>query len=143
MADQALRGARIRRVEEHVAFENAHDLEGVMSTFADDPRYDDTPWCDRHVGEDAVHRFYELLMTALPDLHIDVHERHVTDVVVLECTISGTHKGVWRGLPPTGRRVRFPLCAVYSFGEDDRLAGERIYYDRATVLRMRVDRGSE
>jgi hypothetical protein len=39
-------------------------------------------------------------------------------------------------LPATGRRFDFPLCAVYTFDEQDRLAGERIYYDRITVLRQ-------
>ena len=34
------------------------------------------------------------------------------------------------------RRVEFPLCGVYAFDADDRLAGERIYYDRGTVLRQ-------
>jgi hypothetical protein len=29
-----------------------------------------------------------------------------------------------------------PLCGVYTFDDEDRLAGERIYYDRATVLRQ-------
>ena len=42
----------------------------------------------------------------------------------------------WRGLPATGRRVEIPLCGVYTFDENDRLAGERIYYDRATVLQQ-------
>jgi hypothetical protein len=32
--------------------------------------------------------------------------------------------------------VDFPLCGVYTFDADDRIAGERIYYDRATVLRQ-------
>ena len=41
-----------------------------------------------------------------------------------------------RGLPATGHRFDFPLCAVYTFDSEDRLAGERIYYDRATVLRQ-------
>jgi SnoaL-like polyketide cyclase len=50
--------------------------------------------------------------------------------------IRGTHLGGWRGLPATGRRVEFPLCGVYTFDADDRLAGERIYYDRGTVLRQ-------
>jgi hypothetical protein len=49
---------------------------------------------------------------------------------------SSTSLGWWRGLPPTGRHVRFPLCGVFSFDAEDRLAGERIYYDRATVLRQ-------
>jgi hypothetical protein len=57
-------------------------------------------------------------------------------VIVLECVISGTHLGAWRGLPPTGRRLEFPLCAVYTFDDRERLAGERIYYDRAMVLRQ-------
>jgi hypothetical protein len=50
--------------------------------------------------------------------------------------IRGTHLGGWSGLPATGRRVDFPLCGVYTFDSDDRLAGERIYYDRGTVLRQ-------
>ena len=56
--------------------------------------------------------------------------------VILEVVIRGTHSGAWRGLPATGRRLEFPLCGVYTFDADDRLAGERIYYDRATVLRQ-------
>jgi SnoaL-like polyketide cyclase len=55
---------------------------------------------------------------------------------VLEVTIRGTHLGPWRGLPATGRRLEFPLCGIYTFDANDRLAGERIYYDRALVLRQ-------
>ena len=45
-------------------------------------------------------------------------------------------RGTWRGLPATGRQVSFPLCGVYTFDTDNRLAGEKIYYDRATVLQQ-------
>jgi len=72
----------------------------------------------------------------VPDLHIEVLKQHVSgDVVVLECEITGTHDGVWHGLPATGRPVKLPLCGVYTFAEDSyEIAGERIYYDRATAL---------
>ena len=81
--------------------------------------------------------FYEQLMKALPDLEIKVQRRHVTDdAILVEVMIRGTHLGGWRGLPATGRRVEFPLCGVYTFDADDRLAGEKIYYDRGTVLRQ-------
>jgi hypothetical protein len=50
--------------------------------------------------------------------------------------ISGHHLGPWRGLPPTGRPVRFPLCGVFTFDSEDRRAGEKIYYERAKVLRQ-------
>jgi steroid delta-isomerase-like uncharacterized protein len=128
--------ARIARVEEHVRLENEHDLEGVMQTYSESARYDDEPYDEHHSGSGEVRRYYERLMRAVPDMRIDVQRRHATDeVVILECVISGTHLGEWRGLPATGRRLRFPLCAVYTF-EGDRLAGEKIYYDRATVLRQ-------
>jgi SnoaL-like polyketide cyclase len=56
--------------------------------------------------------------------------------VALEVRISGTQLGSWRGLPPTGRPVVFPLCGLFSFDEGGMLAGERIYYDRGSVLRQ-------
>ena len=131
------RAARIAIVEEHVRLENAHDLEGVLDTFGDTARYDDEAWGEHYEGGDGVRHFYEQLMKALPDLVIEVQRRHVTDeAILLEVMIRGTHLGEWRGLPATGRRVEFPLCGVYTFDAEDRLAGEKIYYDRATVLRQ-------
>ena len=129
--------ARIAVVEQHVRLENEHDLEGVLRTFGDSARYDDEPWDEHYKGRDGVRQFYEQLMKALPDLEIEVQRRHVADdAILLEVVIRGTHLGGWRGLPATGRRVEFPLCGVYSFDADDRLAGEKIYYDRGTVLRQ-------
>lgn len=129
--------ARIATVEQHVRLENAHDLEGVLGTFGETARYDDEPWGEHYTGRDGVRLFYQQLMTALPDLEIEVLRRHVTDdAIILEVRIHGTQLGEWRGLPATGRRVDVPLCGVYTFHDDDRLAGEKIYYDRATVLRQ-------
>jgi steroid delta-isomerase-like uncharacterized protein len=128
---------RMALVEEHVRLENAHDLEGVIATFGDAARYDDEPWRAHYEGRDQVHQFYAQLMTALPDLSIEIVRRHVAaETIVLEVIIRGTHLGAWRGLPATGRRLDIPLCGIYTFSSDDRLAGERIYYDRATVLRQ-------
>ena len=128
---------RIALVERHIRLENEHDLEGVLHTFGDAARYDDEAWGEHHEGRDGVRGFYEQLMGALPDLEIEVQQRHVTDAAILvEVMIRGTHLGAWRGLPATGRRVEFPLCGVYTFDADDRLAGEKIYYDRGTVLRQ-------
>src|SRR6266581_2310600 len=80
---------------------------------------------------------YADLLTSLPDLHIDVtHCLAAEEGVALEVRISGTHLGAWRGLPPTGRRVSFPLCGLFTFDAGGKLAGERIYYDRGSVLRQ-------
>ena len=128
---------RLQLVEEHVALENRHDLDGIMTTFGDAARYDDEPWDAHYVGRDGVRAFYADLLRAMPDLQIDVQRRHASETtVVLEVIIRGRHLGSWRGLPPTGRPIQFPLCGIYTFDKENRLAGEKIYYDRATVLRQ-------
>jgi len=129
--------ARIAIVEQHIRHENEHDLEAVLRTFGEGARYDDEPWSEHYEGRDGVRQFYAQLMNALPDLVIEVQRRHVAeDAILVEVIIRGTHLGAWRGLPATGRRVEFPLCGVYTFDAENRLAGEKIYYDRGTVLRQ-------
>jgi steroid delta-isomerase-like uncharacterized protein len=131
------RSARMAIVEQHIRLENEHDLEGVLQTFGDGAHYNDEAWEEHYEGVSGVRRFYEQMMQALPDLKIDVQRRHVSDdAILVEVRIRGTHLGAWRGLPPTGRPVDFPLCGIYTFDAQDRLAGEKIYYDRATVLRQ-------
>ena len=133
LSDKA--AARMAVVEEHVRCENAHDLDGVMRTFGSEAQYDDSPWNERHLGKDGVRSYYAQLMEIMPDLSIDVQRKHITeDGIVLEVIIRGTHRAAWRGLPATGARLRIPLCAFYTFDEQNRLTGERLYYDRATVL---------
>ena len=81
--------------------------------------------------------YYDGLLKAIPNLHIEVQQRDASsDAVVVEVIITERHQGVWRDLPPTGRPVCFPLCGIFVFDDDDRLAGEKTYYDRATVLRQ-------
>jgi steroid delta-isomerase-like uncharacterized protein len=129
------RSARIALVEQHIRLENQHDLEGVLNTFGAHAHYDDEPWDEHFNGRDGVRLFYEHLMKALPDLEIKIQRQHVTeDAILVEVIIRGTQLGSWRGLPATGRRIEFPLCGIYTFDADDRLAGEKIYYDRGTVL---------
>ena len=129
--------ARLEIVEEHLRLENAHDLEGVLRTFGPEARYDDEPWNDHRVGRDQVRSYYEELMAASSDFQIDVVNRYVApEAAILDVVIHGSHTGPWRGLPATGRSFSFPLCGVFTFDSEDRIFGEKIFYDRATVLRQ-------
>jgi steroid delta-isomerase-like uncharacterized protein len=134
---ESQKSARLRIVEKHIRSENEHNLDGIMWTFGATARYDDESWGAHYVGQDEVRTFYSELLRALPNLRIEVLHQHGTDdAVVLEVVIRGQHLGFWRGLPATGRHVEFPLCGIFTFDEGGLLAGERIYYDRATVLRQ-------
>jgi steroid delta-isomerase-like uncharacterized protein len=113
------------------------DQPGILRTFGPTARYDDEPWDGHYIGHDGVRTYYDGLLKAMPDLRIEVQQRYASqNAVIVEVIISGHHLGAWRGLPPTGRPVRFPLCGIFVFDNEDRLAGEKIYYDRATVLRQ-------
>lgn len=111
ISDSERQSLRMQLVDEHVALENRHDLDGILTTFGTAARYDDEPWDAHYVGRDGVRAFYSDLLRALPDLQIDVQRRHVSEAtVVLEVIIRARHLGFWRGLPPTGRCVQFPLA---------------------------------
>ena len=130
--------ARLKVVDEHIMRENQHDLESILQTFGRTARYDDEPWDAHYIGHNGVRTYYDSLLKAMPDLRIEVQRRYASnEAVVVEVIIVGHHLGAWRGLPPTGRAVRFPpLCGIFAFDDDDRLAGEKSYYDRATVMRQ-------
>jgi steroid delta-isomerase-like uncharacterized protein len=136
-SNEARMNARLQLVEEHLRLENLHDLDGILGTFGSDARYDDEPWNDHRIGREQVYLYYKELLAAAADFRIEVRNRYATDeAVILEAAISGTHTGGWRGLPATGKPVSFPLCGIFTFDLEDRILGEKIYYDRATVLRQ-------
>jgi steroid delta-isomerase-like uncharacterized protein len=129
--------ARMRIVEEHVTRENEHNLDGIVDTFGEKARYDDEGWGAHYQGRQEVREFYAQMLQAMPDLNIDIRRRHASEdaiIVEVEVVIRGRHLGTWRGLHATGRQMEFPLCGIFTFDEGNRVAGEKIYYDRATPL---------
>jgi steroid delta-isomerase-like uncharacterized protein len=122
-------------VREHVEAENRHDGEATLATF-DHPRYEIIATGEVFDGAAEVQSFYDENYGAFPDFTVTLEHIHNADgSVVAEATITGTHLGVYRGLPATGRSVRWPICAVFVF-DQDRLLGERVYFDVGTLLRQ-------
>jgi steroid delta-isomerase-like uncharacterized protein len=57
-------------------------------------------------GPDAARQFYSLLRKAFPDLHFTIETQVAeADTVVTHCTMRGTHKGEFKGIPPTGKQI--------------------------------------
>jgi steroid delta-isomerase-like uncharacterized protein len=56
-------------------------------------------------GLEGVKQFYKRFRQAFPDIHVTVDSQIAeADKVVTQWTARGTHKGVFRGIQPTGRR---------------------------------------
>jgi predicted ester cyclase len=75
-------------------------------------------------------------LAAFPDLEVRVARWIESgDVVVTEEVMEGTHKGVFAGMSPTGRRVKLPICHVTRV-VDGRIVERIAYHDTAGILRQ-------
>jgi steroid delta-isomerase-like uncharacterized protein len=134
-AGAALRRRREATVREHMESENRHEFDVTMSTFHH-PRYEIIATGDVHDGEGEVAQYFQETRAAFPDQRNELIElRHSDDAVIVEFDLKGTHLGSFRGLPPTGRAFTCRMCALFLF-EEDRLVGERVYFDTATIQRQ-------
>ncbi len=131
--------ARLRVVDEHMRAENAHDVDAIMRTFVEDPTF--VVNGDTISGQGNVRAFYEGFGFGggggFADIRVEERGRHVgDDAVVLEVVVTAEHAGTWQGIPATGRRFEVPLCAVFLFDAEGKLAGERVYMDGSLLLRQ-------
>ncbi|KAF3469228.1 ester cyclase [Streptomyces sp. Tu 3180] len=87
-------------------------------------------------GAKALKRVWEVLLRAFPDIHVAVQETVTEgDKVVVRNTVTGTHLGEYRGLPPTGKTVTYDEIFIFRFA-DGRIAEVRGVVDVLTQLRQ-------
>jgi steroid delta-isomerase-like uncharacterized protein len=131
----ALRKKREDKIREHMETENTHDFDATLKTF-EHPRYELIATGEVIDGSADVARYYEETRKAFPDQRNElIALHHADDAVIVEFDLLGTHKGSFRGLPPTGRSYNCRMTAIFEF-EEDRLVCERVYFDSATILRQ-------
>jgi steroid delta-isomerase-like uncharacterized protein len=83
-----------------------------------------------------VSHYYEETRAAFPDQRNELIALHHTDdAVIVEFDLLGTHRGTYRGLPPTDRAFRCRMAAIFEF-EGEGIVCERVYFDSATILRQ-------
>jgi ketosteroid isomerase-like protein len=97
---------------------NRHDVETIMSYFADDcvfesPRGPD-PWGTRFVGKDDVRRGLAARFEGIPDVHY-------ADGDHFACGARGVSEWTITGTTVDGERVEVRGCDLWTFADDDRL----------------------
>lgn len=123
----------IKVQDQHIAAENAKDLDGAVATFTDDCVYEIVALGIRFDGKQGVALQYSALFYTFPDSEFVVDGRAFGDDTLVEWgTFSATMTGEFLGVAPTGRRLELPIIAVVPFA-GGLMAGERVYYDIATV----------
>jgi len=72
---------------------------------------------DPGVGPEAYKRQITFFMTAFPDVHFAVEDMIAGQgKVVASWIFSGTHKGEFRGLPPTDKKISLNGITIHHFG---------------------------
>jgi len=67
---------------------------------------------------EAVKGAWAMLLRAFPDIQVTVDETIAEgDTIVFRNTVSGTHLGEYRGLPPTGRAITYEEVFIVHFAE--------------------------
>jgi steroid delta-isomerase-like uncharacterized protein len=88
----------------------ASDYVGHSSTPADETR-----------GREAYKQFYAGLRRAFPDLQVTIEDQVAEgDRVVTRWTARGTHRGEFRGIPPTGKQGAITGITI------DRIANDKV-----------------
>ncbi|ELP63618.1 ester cyclase [Streptomyces turgidiscabies] len=87
-------------------------------------------------GPEALKRVWEVLLRAFPDIHVSVEETVAEgDKVASRNTVTGTHRGEYQGLAPTGRTVTYSEIFICRFA-GGQIAEIRGVVDVLTQLRQ-------
>jgi predicted ester cyclase len=127
---------RIRRLWiKHSIAEDRRDVAGLLATLAEDCTYEVVPTGQRWEGHAGARAFYESFLGAFPDVRFELMDIVIGPQGVMEVAeMTGTYRGEWAGVPPTGRPVR--LLVIIHFPWDpaaEKFGGERVYFDRASL----------
>jgi steroid delta-isomerase-like uncharacterized protein len=97
---------------------NAGDIDGFGALLADDfVDHEELPGLAP--TKDGVVAFFRMYVAAFPDLRMVPEDVIASgDKVVARVRATGTHKGAFLGLSPTGRRVDVQLVDIMRFGDD-------------------------
>ena len=127
--------------EKHMAAEfEEKSINLTMATMTSEPFVNHVPVITGGVGSDEVRHFYNTFFIPghPPDTEVVPVARTVgVDRIVDELIHKFTHTiempWILPGIPPTGKRVEVAVIVVVLFN-DGKIAGERIYWDQASVL---------
>jgi len=89
-------------VRRWVEARNNHDLPAALPLWVDEMH-------------ERLTRGFNRFTEAFPDLHVTIEEMIAEgDKVVLLWTLTGTHGGLYRGIPATGTAVRWQVIDIYT-----------------------------
>jgi steroid delta-isomerase-like uncharacterized protein len=110
-----------------------HDVEALTRDHSEDCVVE-SPLAGHVKGRAAIEMVYRGLLSSFPDLALDRTDFVIDDDRVVQIsTMTGTSKGGFMGLPPTGRKISVPLVLILRL-KDGLIVEERRVYDFTGML---------
>ena len=123
---------------EHVEAENVIDAGRVLGTYSRvSPSFEDVAASTRYSGGEEIIAEYRNVWDGFPNLKRDITRwTFGINSAVIEVTVSGSHEGLFRGLPASGREISLRGIAHFQFDSEGRIEKETVYYDSLTLMRQ-------
>ncbi|MGA0605017.1 ester cyclase [Phenylobacterium sp. VNQ135] len=127
-----------RKIDEHFAFAQADDVEGVLATMHADAEHDIVGWPTGPTrGRDGARPFYETLFADLADGRIECLRRlYGEDFLVDESLWRGKAVGRPFGLEGRDRPLEFRLLHVVEFADNGDIRRENVWLDMAAIFQQ-------
>jgi steroid delta-isomerase-like uncharacterized protein len=121
-AQQTSNKAAVRRFIDAANTGDAELLSETIDELVEPDALIRTPLPIEATGAELVKEVFARLLRAYPDLHITIEDLvEEGDKVVSRNTVTGTHRGEYIGIPPTGKSVTYNEIFIARFA-DGRIA---------------------
>jgi steroid delta-isomerase-like uncharacterized protein len=126
---------KLEILQEHYEAFDRGDMERAARFFSKTITYKDQARGLTFTGAGQVQAALSEWKRSFSDArHTDLAHIDAGDSMVFRSVGRGTNDGPLGDLPPTGRTVSFPVCEVWEFDGDGRIARGEVYYDQLSVL---------
>jgi hypothetical protein len=116
IAQEASNKATLSRFEDAMSTGDAEVISKTIDELVAPDVLIHMPMPIQTTGAEALKQVWAMLLRGLPDLHVAVEDLIAEgDKVVSRNTVTGTHRGEYRGLPPTGKSITYNEIFVFRF----------------------------
>jgi len=85
-------------------------------------------------GRDGLESFMKRVENGFPDFHITVNDLLVGEKMVMdEATLTATHRGEFKGIPPTNNQIEIQIMAKLRV-DDGQIQEHRVYIDQQEFI---------
>jgi steroid delta-isomerase-like uncharacterized protein len=116
---------------------NRGDVDGVLVNVAEEVIWRDVALGRPLHGKAALREAARTYMAAFPDMRLEeTSSTLAVPRLAQELTISGTHRGEFLGIEPTGRWTENYAAAITTFDEDGMMIEGALYWNPLELLRQ-------